>query len=149
MIAMLTEGETYPFRLYKTTVFPDGEEYYLLESPFKSKHLLSKKLYLHYNFSLNQVIKCKIDKINCSSRIFLEPEHPIYNICGIYEMSFVRNNFITNSKGIKKYSLIMQDKDKIEYICIADNTFSNLNGQLMIKFKLLRIKKGIFYIHIL
>jgi len=146
---MLKEGETYSFKIYKTTVFPDGDEYYLLESPFKSKHLLSKKLYLHYNFSLNQVIKCKIGKINCSSRIFLEPEHHIYKINGIYEMNFVRTDRITNSKELKKDAIIIQDKNKIKYICITDNDLSNINGQLTIKFKLLQIKKGILYIHIL
>jgi len=104
---------------------------------------------LHYNFSLNQVIKCKIGKINCSSRIFLEPEHPIYKINGIYEMNFVRTDRITNSKELKKDAIIIQDKNKIKYICITDNDLSNINGQLTIKFKLLQIKKGILYIHIL
>jgi hypothetical protein len=143
---MLKEGETYHFLYYKTTVFPDGEEYYVLESPYKSRHLLPKKLYSHYNFEKNQKIKCIVDKINCSSRIFIEPEHPVYKINEIYEMSFIRKDSITNTKGINKDTIILSDKSGIKYICIVENNLPEQNNLSLIKFRLLRIKKGIFYI---
>jgi hypothetical protein len=146
---MLQEGETYHFLYYKTTVFPDGEEYYILESPFKSKHLLPKKTYAHYNFKLNQEIKCIVDKINCSSRIFLEPEHPVYKINGVYEMTFIRKDSISNSKGIKKDSIILSDKNGYKYTCVPINNLTDKDYTSLIKFRLLRIKKGILYIHII
>jgi len=146
---MLKEGETYLFKIYKKMVFPDGEEYYLLESPFKSKHLLLLKMYFNYHFKLNENVNCKIDRINCSSRIFLEPEHPIYKINGIYEMNFVRFDCITNSKGFKKDAIIIQDKFDAEYFCVVEDDSYKYNDLSVIKYKLMRIKKGIFYIHIL
>ncbi len=143
---MLKEGKTYDFLYYKTTVFPDGEEYYILESPYKSKHLLSKKTYAHYNFRLNQKIKCKVDKINCTSRVFIEPEHPIYKINEIYEMNFVRNDCLVDSKGRKKDTILLIDKNNIEYICIVDSILDEKEKLSKIVFRLMRIKKGVFYI---
>ncbi len=146
---MLLEGEIYNFLVCKTTVFPDGEEYYVLESPFKTKHLLSKRTYFHYNFCLNNEIKCKVDRINCSLRIFLEPEHPVYKINGVYEMNFIRQDNTINSKGVKKDTIILKDMAGIEYVCIDNSNFSDFSVLSIVKFKLLRIKKAIFYIQII
>jgi hypothetical protein len=51
--------------------------------------------YEAYGFKPGDEIVCKIDRINCTGRIFLEPKHPVYNEGIIYTfdvLGFYENN---------------------------------------------------------
>ena len=75
----LIEGNWYEFIILKKINFAD-EEYYILETPNKSKITIPTKPYLNYNFKVNDTIVCKVDKISCSGKIYFEPKHPFYEI---------------------------------------------------------------------
>ncbi|MGM0505351.1 MAG: hypothetical protein ACQESQ_12065, partial [Bacteroidota bacterium] len=65
-----TEGEKHLFTITGFTEIPGTDEsYYILKNPFGGKHLLKANHYKHYQLNKGQVIKCKIDKINCSGKI--------------------------------------------------------------------------------
>ena len=51
--------------------------------------LLPQKPYQLYHFSINQTILCKVDKISCSGKIYLEPKHPYYQINNTYLFDFI------------------------------------------------------------
>jgi hypothetical protein len=146
---MLTQGKTYKFKIAKETVLPDGENHFVLMASDKSRHLLPFKLYGNYSFKVGQTIKCRIDKINCTGRIFLEPEHPLYKEKETYLMHYVRIENIMTSKKIKKAAYILKDDTGKEYHCIPADNSINQNLSNIIRISLLRIKKGIFYIEIL
>lgn len=74
----LEEGKSYKFRYIKNVTLDDGKDYMVLEDIYGIRHFVEKSPYNAYNFSEGSDIICKVDKINCTSRIFLEPDHPVY-----------------------------------------------------------------------
>lgn len=74
----LEEGRKYLFTPVKVIELPGGEQNLMLSGPDNKKYLLPLKYYENYALTTKSVITCKIDKINCSGKVFLEPEHPVY-----------------------------------------------------------------------
>jgi hypothetical protein len=89
-IIRIKEGKTYPFRITGITELPDGTEQFVLSDPNRVKHLLEKKWYTLYNFEVGQLIICRIDKINCSGKIYIEPLHPYYKLGKEYDFAVKR-----------------------------------------------------------
>ena len=106
---LLIEHEWYPFRIHKEVEFPDDGEYFVLTDPYGYKHLLRKEFYLHYHFEIGSTIQCRIDKINCSGKIYLEPEHPLYTEGKSYDFEVVERKNITNLFGEKEEILVVKD----------------------------------------
>jgi len=75
---ILSEGDWFPFRITKFVQLQDNSWYYVLQDINGLKHFMPAGYYKDYGFSIGIQIKCKIDRINCTGRIFLEPEHPYY-----------------------------------------------------------------------
>lgn len=106
---LLIEHEWYPFKIHKEVDIPDDGEYYVLTDLHGYKHLLRKEYYLHYHFEIGSTIQCRIDKINCSGKIYLEPEHPLYKEGKVYDFEVVEFKEITNLLGNKENTLIIKD----------------------------------------
>jgi hypothetical protein len=88
---------------------PDEGVYYVLIDLHGYKHLLKKEYYLHYHFEIGGTIQCRIDKINCSGKIYLEPEHPLYKEGKAYDFEVVEQKEITNLLGESQKILIIKD----------------------------------------
>jgi hypothetical protein len=95
----LKEGNSYTFKITGTLVMPDGSESFVLSDPNKVKHLIHKHPYEDYNFKNNQEIICRIDKINCTGKIFIEPEHPHYKLGETYNFRFYTYLDMTNASN--------------------------------------------------
>ena len=67
----------------------DDAWYYVLQDLNGLKHFLPAGYYRNYGFQPGDEISCKIEKINCTGRIFLEPKHPTYAEGEIYEFEFI------------------------------------------------------------
>jgi len=104
---MLKEKHSYKFLLIKTIEI-NGEELYVLEDPFGKRHTLPTIYYTHYQLNVPSEVVCKIDKINCTGRIFLEPEHPFYKIGGIYQFKIIEIRKIEDT--LYRYSSEMEYK---------------------------------------
>ena len=138
-----TEGEVLQFKITGDTEIPGTDEsFYILENPFGGKHLLKAFGYKHYNLQINQKINCKIDKINCSGKIYLEPENPIYKESKIYDFEFVKIIDHVNSVGEKEKAVIVKDQLGIDIICSLPNNNTLCRNHKSVKCKVLRIKKG-------
>jgi hypothetical protein len=138
----LIEGNSYFFTILRVVQMPpDGEEYYVMESEFGSKHLLVKHFYQHYNLKKGRKILCRIDKINCSGRVFLEPEHPGCKPGDILEFSVTRDQVFVNSFGDEEILLILNDPwNGMAYLNVQERP--ELKNNEVIKCKVERIKKG-------
>jgi hypothetical protein len=77
---LLSEGEWFPFRVHNHIQLQDGEYYFILQDINGLKHFLPAAFYNNYGFNTGDEIICKIDRINCTGRILLEPRHPYYEI---------------------------------------------------------------------
>jgi hypothetical protein len=75
---IFSEGEWFPFRIHNLVQLQDDSWYYVLQDINGMKHFMPSEYYKSYGFVVGEEIKCKIDRINCTGRIFLEPEHPYY-----------------------------------------------------------------------
>lgn len=74
----LEEGRSYCFTNVKSIVLPGGEVNLMLAGPDGKKYLIPLDRYSEYNLVTKPEIICKVDKINCSGKVFLEPAHPYY-----------------------------------------------------------------------
>jgi len=74
-----SEGEWYPFKIHNLVKLQDNAYYYIFQDINGLKHFVPAEPYTGYGFRTGEEIMCKIDRINCTGRIFLEPKHPYYN----------------------------------------------------------------------
>jgi hypothetical protein len=106
----LIEGRKYPFTVLKTTVMPgDDQEYIVLEDPYQKRHLLPAILYRNHNLNPGRKILCRIDKINCNGKIYLEPEHPCYEEGRRYDFEFIRYEKRINQIGETEDVALVKD----------------------------------------
>ncbi len=94
----LAEGNSYSFTISNHIELPDGNYYYILVDVNSLKHFLPAEPYKHYKFEVGQVILCKVDRINCTGRIFLEPEHPFYIPGKSYNFTVLKSTNYDNPK---------------------------------------------------
>lgn len=104
------------------------------------KTTLSFENYKHYNFFIGQKIKGKIDKINCSGKIYFEPEHPVYKIgeCYCFEVIEVVKKRLPN--GSDENRVLVKDcySKKIEFV-----GHKNYSGGVKYRFCVKDIHKGL------
>ena len=76
----LVEGNSYIFKVLKLITLQDSEQYLIVEDPFNLRHFIPAKPYEKYGIQIGSEINCYVDHINCTGRVFLEPDHPVYRI---------------------------------------------------------------------
>ncbi len=135
---ILIEGRYYPFKVLSEIEGVDGVTYFKLADPNGIKHLLKKKLYEKYGIKPGMTINCHIDKINCSGKIFIEPEHPLYENEGIYDFDVCGKK---NENG-DEFILISDVFDNILQIPAVDFKAGIKQGD-KVKCKVITVKKGI------
>lgn len=115
----LEEGKTYPFIVLNIVTLQDERAYFILEDPFKIRHLLPSWFYIYYGIQVGQTISCIVDKINCTGRVYLEPEHPHYTKGCVYDFQLLS---IQKNEKRKKLKIIFKDLfgNEIEVDCLAD-----------------------------
>ncbi|MCK4661399.1 MAG: hypothetical protein KAT68_00930 [Bacteroidales bacterium] len=140
----LEENKYYSFKILKTTIAPDNCEYYVLECPYGNKYLLNKSYYDNYGLKINREIICKIDRINCSGKIFLEPEHPNYIEGNSYKFEYIKTQEITNVIGEREPGIIVKDILGKEWTVPYKNDIQNKKN---VELKIERIKKGKLFLN--
>jgi len=143
----LKAGVVYPFRMIKTTSLSEGDHYLVLESPTLSRHLLDLNLYPALRFKKEEFIRCRIDKINCSGKLFLEPENPDYMEGNDYPFIYDHNEEITNSLGVKQIIAVLRGKNGEKAVMPLDGENFHFKMEEIISGHLIRIKKGILILH--
>ncbi len=144
--ARLSEGSVYPFRVLKTVSLGPGDDWFVLQDPQGYKILLPEVFYKDYGFAPGDLINCRVDKVNCNGKVYLEPEHPHYREGEAYP-------FLVHCKGQRKdilgadeFYFMVKDvfnkqwKVRIHSKRLWDNPPKSINCRLQ------RIKKGILYL---
>ena len=138
----LVEGNEYEFLVEKEIDSPDGERRYVLSGPDRKKYLIPENLYKTYSISVGSIIICRIDKINCKGKIFLEPRNPFYKEGESYNFEVIGHSVKKDRKG--RALSVMTVKDKNGNI---QEVFHNLEKDLpeagsATEMKIGRITKG-------
>jgi len=112
----LFEGETYAFDFIKLVPLSDHMNYMLMEDPYGIRHLVPYEFYLRYNLQPGDVVHCRVDKINCTGRVYLEPAHPQYQTGSVERFSYV---------GISQEKQKDGDKDTEYSVLVVADIFGN------------------------
>ena len=146
--SLLTEGETYPFTILNKMELGRGEEYFVLRDPLGYKMLMPAGFYQHYQFQEGQDVFCRVDKINCNGRMFLEPRSPWYAEGQVYEFPVICRGQRKNIAGLVEYYFLVEDAS--ERKCRVRRPASkNYNGfPEKVSCLVERIKKGQLYLRL-
>jgi hypothetical protein len=109
----LQEGLTFNFLLRSVVTLQDQKQYLILEDPDGIKHFLDEEPYKHYHLKAGTTIRCRVEKINCTGRVFLEPEHPLYHVGSVYRFRIMKYDL---SNGC----LHLTDKTGMPHFCPLD-----------------------------
>jgi hypothetical protein len=138
----LTEGKNYHFLVEKELVLPDNSTHFLVTGPDTKKYLIPAFRYSQYGIMPGNVIKCKIDKINCRGKVFLEPQNPWYSEGRSYDFRVAGIEVHTDNSGKKHNVVIVTDK-KGNRIPLPDGVLKTIPEKgTLVNLKIERISKG-------
>lgn len=95
--------------LAKKRINDDGEEFFILQHPCGGKFLLPYDPYKDYNIQVGSTVNCRVDKISCSGKIYLEPDHPIYREGEEYEFKVVSLEQVALPTGELVDAILVED----------------------------------------
>jgi hypothetical protein len=140
------EGQYLNYTVLKHIELNKNEGFFMLKDEYGRKKLLPSEHYRKYNFKKDDTITCRVDHINCSGKVFLEPMHPHYEEGKFYTFT-VHQSFISKNK-LGEEIRIVELVDALEEIAvcrIADTSIRFKPGDEM-KCKVERIKKAKLYL---
>ena len=68
------EGETYEFEVLKLVDLPEEGVFYLLRHQSGRRLMLPFKSYQYYGIEPGRRIECRVDKVNCTGKVYLRSE---------------------------------------------------------------------------
>ncbi|GAP44497.1 hypothetical protein TBC1_12305 [Lentimicrobium saccharophilum] len=138
----LEEGKTYIFRYLKQVILSDGEAYMVMEDPFGIRHMLLYRYYQQFNLQPDSAVRCRVDKINCTGRVFLEPEHPYYKPGTTGFFAVVWAGFRTSGNSVSR-TIVVRDifNNEVEVIVPPDYR-DNLRAGARVVCAINDIRKG-------
>lgn len=132
------EGSWYSFTISGLTYIPDKGDFYVLTHESGRKMLLKSSFYTKYNFVLGQNIECRIDKVNCTGQVFLEPKHPIYSEGCLYSFPLIK----VNKEEKSLFNATVRDVlDNEIDVFVSQIKRYKINESILLK--VVQIKKGI------
>lgn len=136
------EGENYEFKVLKKIELPEEGEFFLLRHESGRRLMLPVSIYSFYNIISGQSITCKVDKVNCTGKVFLEPKHPVYEEGEYY--IFAVKEIISNDANTATDKAILIVLDTFgNRVRVAWDHNLNMPDNDKIKLKVLHIRKGI------
>ncbi len=136
MKGKLVQGEYYDFRVIKKVALGDSSQFWVLEDPFGFRHMLDASYYKKYHIAPEIVLRCKVDKINCTGKIFLEPPHPFYSVGDVCSFPVIGISHIENC-------FIVTVEDKLGF---RHTVSLKHNVGEAVDLRIARIKKGKLYL---
>ena len=111
----LKEGNIYDFKVIKHILMPpDEEEHIIVQDEFAFRFLLKQKHYPDTNFVDGESITCRVDKIGCNGKIYLEPENAFYKLGQYYDFDFVGfKDKVSQSIGNEEMIFLKDNKGNI------------------------------------
>jgi len=134
----LLEGKFYTFKIHNLVRLQDDAYYFVLLDINGMKHFIPAAFYEHYGLSKGNEIICKIDKINCTGRIILEPLHPVYREGEVYNFDIAETPVAHD-----KHAIFVKDvfNNCIE-AKVNDHRYFEIAPQSCIKCSIISLKKG-------
>jgi len=135
---IFSEGEWFPFRIHNLVQLQDDAWYYVLQDINGLKHFMPAEDYENYGFAKGDEITCKIDRINCTGRIFLEPKHPRYKEGEIYYFEVINYSNQDNENVL----ILKEILGNIIKVPVNSMNSVDINEAKMVRCIVQSIKKG-------
>ncbi|MHC1707556.1 MAG: hypothetical protein AB9842_08550 [Bacteroidales bacterium] len=135
-------GEWHDFEVGNVLQLPQSEPELVLISGNGVRYLIPFLPYQHYGLNKGKTIRCRVDKINCSGKIFLEPENPWYTEGKSFQFRFLRKIEGFNILGQLEYVWVLADNSDKEISMIIEPKFFTLDPGSSIECIVKKIKKG-------
>ncbi len=142
----LAEGSYHIFTILKTVSLGEDESYFVMQDPLGYKVLMPAGFYRRYGFEPGQEIKCRVDRINCDGRMFLEPMHPYYSEGEVYSFDRIGEGRQKSITGDDENFLLVRDVLGYEWKVRVDSLNDLHKNQQNVQCRLDRIKKGRLYL---
>jgi len=146
--SLLTEGTSHPFMLLGQMEFGKGELYFVLRDPLGYKMLMPAGFYENYGFTEGQEIICRVDKINCNGRMFLEPQNPWYKEGEVYEFDVVSYGHRKNIAGNHEWYYLVSDRGGRYWRVNRPVSKTAVDFPEKVACRIERIKKGRLYLQL-
>ncbi len=143
----LEQGSILPFTILKVMNI-DSESFFVLQDPGGYKLLMPYDRYAHYGLVEGQTISCRIDKVNCNGRVFLEPAHPYYKEGKAYTFQVIGSGQRTNLAGEKLGFLLVRDKTGKTWEVVRHHASNDEPEMKEVRCRVVRIKKGVLYLEL-
>lgn len=131
------EGTWYQFKIDNIIHVPEKGEHFVLLHESGRKMLLNAQYYVKYNFSIGQYIDCRVDKVNCTGQVFLEPKHPHYKEGLTYTFQVIRTNVMED----QTINIFVKDYFENDIQLLTNHLLENeVTGSINLKVD--RVKKG-------
>jgi hypothetical protein len=107
----ISQGKSYPFVVLGLKDIPGFGEQFILQMELGNgpKFMLDARDFRHYELSQGKHIECRVDKVNCDGKVFLEPKHPYYTEGEVYEFDVVSSANATDEFGQQYFSFELRD----------------------------------------
>ena len=134
----LNEGEIHSFQVINiVTIEGEGDFYVLRHNITGRRLLLPVEPYSKYSIKKGQQITCRVDKVNCTGKVFLEPKHPYYEEGKSYPFDIVSKQ----NEGNNLYYIVSDCFENQIKIPFNENNLKIEGEKLFLKVD--RIKKGV------
>jgi len=142
---ILSEGEWFPFKIHNLVQLQDDAWYFVLQDINGMKHFMATENYKSYGFVVGDLIQCKIDKVNCTGRVFLEPKHPVYKEGEIYYFDFISYS----DSGNESLLLVRENSGNIIEVPVNGTKKVDINDEKRVRCSVKSITKGRLILEIL
>jgi len=143
----LVEGSYHNFEILKTVELVADEPYFILKDPFGYKLMMPAAFYLRYGFKNGDIITCRIDRVNCNGRMFIEPMHPVYQEEEIYNFNIVNRFSRSGLTGKPEFCFRVEDVLGYRWDVVVGKKKFNQYKDRTLDCRLERVKKGILFLH--
>lgn len=135
---ILSEGKWFPFKIHNLVQLQDDAWYFVLQDINGMKHFMAAENYKSYGIVVGDQILCKIEKVNCTGRLFLEPKHPVYKEGDIYYFDFIGYS----NSGNKSVLMVRENFGNIVEVVVNGIKKVDINDEKRVRCSVNSISKG-------
>lgn len=131
----LKDGHNYEFVIERIEKGMDDENYFVIKDPFGNLHIIARKFYEHYGYSVGTRFRAKLIRYKINGERTIEPENPFYKTGTIIRME------VTGfSKSIINPSFTLNLKDKFGFTHCIETAMPPKTK--LVRCRVVMIKKG-------
>jgi hypothetical protein len=133
-----SEGEWFPFKIHNLVQLQDDAWYFVLQDINGMKHFMAAENYKSYGFVVGDHILCKIKKLNCTGRVFLEPKHPVYKEGEIYYFDIISYS----NSGNESVMVVRENSGNRVEVVVNGTKKVDINDEKRVRCNVKSITKG-------